>query len=238
MTSAIVTAQKSGGEPLLGIGQVLNRLSGDFPDITPSKLRFLEDQGLIEPARTRSGYRKFTQAHLERLRLVLTLQRDHYLPLKVIANFLAELDAGGDPAIPGAGSTRSASSILAPQAVLTRAEMLKQTGSSAKLLNDAISAGLLPAADVFSHDALQTLTALVALTPRGITPHHLRGMRALIERDVEFIERAVPMAAVRGDGVKQAEALEARLEVAAHLEAIRSSIVRSRVQAKTATRQN
>lgn len=235
--SVALNAQVPAAETMLGIGQVLNRLSGDFPDITPSKLRFLEDQGLIEPARTRSGYRKFTQANLERLRLILTLQRDHYLPLKVIAGFLAELDAGGDPAIPGATSTRSASSILSPQTVLTRAELLKQTGASAKLLNDAISAGLLPAADVFTQDALQTLTALVTLAPRGITPHHLRGMRALIERDVEFIERAVPVTGVRGDGVKQAEALDARLEVAAHLETIRSSVVRSRVQAKTATRQ-
>lgn len=228
---------QSGAEPLLGIGQVLNRLNGEFPDLTPSKLRFLEDQGLIEPARTRSGYRKFTQSNLERLRLILTLQRDHYLPLKVISSFLTELDAGGDPVIPGASNQRSASSLLSPQAVLTRAELLKQTGSSAKLLNDAISAGLLPAADVFSQDALQTLSALVALAHRGITPHHLRGMRTLIERDVEFIERAVPAATVRGDGVKLAEAMEGRLEVAAQLEQIRSSVIRSRLQAKSATRQ-
>lgn len=235
--SGVMSAADNTSEHLLGIGQVLNRLNSDFPDLTPSKLRFLEDQGLIEPARTRSGYRKFSQANMERLRLILTLQRDHYLPLKVIAGFLEEVDAGGDPAIPGAASPRTASSILSPQALLTRPELLKQTGASAKLLNDAISAGLIPAADVFTQDALQTLTSLVMLQQRGITPHHLRGMRALIERDVEFVERAVPSAQTRGDGVKQAESLETRLEVAAHLEAIRSSIVRSRLHVKTATRQ-
>jgi DNA-binding transcriptional MerR regulator len=236
--SLAVSTTENNSEPLLGIGQVLNRLNGDFPDLTPSKLRFLEDQGLIEPARTQSGYRKFSQANMERLRLILTLQRDHYLPLKVIAGFLEEIDAGGDPAIPGASSPRTASSILSPQALLTRPELLKQTGASAKLLNDAISAGLVPAADVFTQDALQTVASLVTLTSRGITPHHLRGMRALIERDVEFIERAVPSASAQGDGVKQAEALEARLDVAAHLEAIRASITRSRLHTKIATRKN
>ncbi len=237
MSSGVAHADQA-EDPLLGVGQVLNRLNGDFPDLTPSKLRFLEDQGLIEPSRTRSGYRKFSQANMERLRLILTLQRDHYLPLKVIASFLEELDAGGNPEIPGAASTRSAAQLRSPQVLLTRAELLKQTGSSTKILNDAISAGLLPAADVFTQEALLTLTALVKLSQRGVTPHHLRGMRAVIERDVEFIERAVPVASVKRDGVKQAEALEDRLDVAAQLETIRSSIIRSRLHVKTATRQN
>lgn len=236
--SIAVQNESQSFEPMLGIGQVLNRLSTEFPDLTPSKLRFLEDQGLIEPERTRSGYRKFTQAHLERLRLILTLQKDHYLPLKVIAGFLAELDAGGDPEIPGAVAPRFASSILSPQTVLTRAELLKLSGAQPKLLNDAISAGLLPASDVFTQDALQTLTALVTLAPRGITPHHLRGMKALVERDVDFIERAVPLAAARGDGVKQAQTLDAQLEVASLLEAIRGSVLRTRLQTKSATRRN
>lgn len=236
--SSVVSNPALAEEPLLGIGQVLNRLNGDFPDLTPSKLRFLEDQGLIEPSRTRSGYRKFSQANMERLRLILTLQRDHYLPLKVIAGFLEELDAGGNPVIPGTSASRSASQMRAPQVLLTRAELLKQTGASTKLLSDAISAGLLPAADVFTQEALLTLSALVKLGQRGVTPHHLRGMRAVIERDVEFIERAVPVASTTRDGVKQAEALEDRLDVASQLETIRASVIRSRLHVKTATRQN
>lgn len=236
--SIAVNSEQRAPEQLLGIGQVLNRLSSEFPDLTPSKLRFLEDQGLIEPARTRSGYRKFSQAHLERLRLILTLQKDHYLPLKVIAGFLAELDSGGDPEIPGGTVPRFASSILSPQTVLTREELLKQAGASNKLLSDAVSAGLVPAADVFTQDALHTLTALVSLAPRGITPRHLRGMRALVERDIDFIEQALPLASARGDGVKRAEVLEAQLEVANLLESIRGSVTRSRLLEKSATRRN
>ncbi|MSZ10561.1 MAG: MerR family DNA-binding transcriptional regulator, partial [Actinobacteria bacterium] len=69
---------------LFNIGQVLNTLSSTFPDLTPSKLRFLEEQGLVSPARTESGYRKFTELHIERIQIILELQRDQYLPLKVI----------------------------------------------------------------------------------------------------------------------------------------------------------
>ncbi|MDQ1529560.1 MAG: hypothetical protein QOH77_1350 [Actinomycetota bacterium] len=75
---------ESGGASLLSIGQVLARLNPEFPDLTPSKLRFLEERQLISPARTESGYRKFSPADLTRLRFVLTMQRDHYVPLKVI----------------------------------------------------------------------------------------------------------------------------------------------------------
>jgi len=74
----------------LSIGEVLNRLRGDFADITISKIRFLESEGLIDPQRTPSGYRKFTSTDLERLRYVLLAQRDQYLPLKVIKDILMQ----------------------------------------------------------------------------------------------------------------------------------------------------
>src|SRR4051812_33746402 len=73
---------------MLSIGQVLARLSPEFPDLSPSKLRFLEERQLIAPSRTESGYRKFSSADLERLRFVLSMQRDYYLPLKVIRGYL------------------------------------------------------------------------------------------------------------------------------------------------------
>jgi DNA-binding transcriptional MerR regulator len=78
----------------MSIGEVLGVLQPDFPDVTVSKIRFLESEGLIDPERTASGYRKFYQRDLDRLRFILTLQRDSYLPLKVIRERLAQFDAG------------------------------------------------------------------------------------------------------------------------------------------------
>jgi DNA-binding transcriptional MerR regulator len=78
----------------LSIGEVLALLQGDFPDVTISKIRFLESQGLLDPERTPSGYRKFYETDVERLRWILHQQREHFLPLKVIKDRLAEIDAG------------------------------------------------------------------------------------------------------------------------------------------------
>ncbi|MGQ7296830.1 transcriptional regulator FtsR [Quadrisphaera sp. KR29] len=92
---------RGGQEPLLTIGEVLARLAPEFGEVTHSKVRFLEDRGLVSPQRTPSGYRKFSATDLERLRTVLRLQRDQYMPLRVIREHLASLDEGREPA-PGA----------------------------------------------------------------------------------------------------------------------------------------
>ena len=91
----------SASSELLSIGQVLSRLTPAFPDLTASKLRFLELQGIVTPARTESGYRKFSSDDVERLRLALQLQRDHYMPHSVIRDYLGDLDAGRSPSHPG-----------------------------------------------------------------------------------------------------------------------------------------
>ncbi len=83
---------------LRSIGEVLATLRAEFPDVTISKIRFLESEGLVEPARTASGYRKFSHEDVERLRYVLAAQRDHYLPLRVIKDHLDALDRGLEPA--------------------------------------------------------------------------------------------------------------------------------------------
>ena len=213
-------------EPVLfSIGQVLERLQGEFGDLTPSKLRFLEEQGLVTPQRTKSGYRKFSQAHIERLRLILTLQREHYLPLKVIAEVLDEIDAGRDPLIPGA-TNRSASSILAPQRLLSRDELQRLTGAGSRFLGEAIATGLLPAAEVFPHEAVAELSALLKLAELGLTPRHLRNMRAAAERDADLIMQAVEARGVRGGSPS---AVEGALELGELLEIARAGVLRRRL---------
>ena len=92
--------------PRLTIGEVLAVLRDDFPDVTISKIRYLESEDLVHPQRTASGYRKFSRADVSRLRYVLTAQRDHYLPLRVIKDHLDALDRG-EP-LPGSASTPGA----------------------------------------------------------------------------------------------------------------------------------
>lgn len=92
----------SGTGAFLSIGEVLTQLRAEFPDVTISKIRFLEAEGLVEPERASSGYRKFSRADVDRLRFVLSAQRDRYLPLKVIREELAALDRGGLPISPAA----------------------------------------------------------------------------------------------------------------------------------------
>lgn len=207
---------------LLSIGQVLAALQDDFADLTPSKLRFLEDQGLVLPERTKSGYRKFSQEHVERVRLILTLQRDHYLPLKKIAEVLSELDEGRDPVIPGTAQ-RSASTILSSKQVLSSEELCQSTGANKRFLGEAIAAGLLPAAEVFPVDAVGQLTALMKLSYAGLTPRHLRTLRMAAERDAELLAHAISS---RGEKEGSPSAVDGSLELVEYLETVRSGVLR------------
>ena len=226
MAAAPAPAKTSGGTNLLSIGQVLARLSPEFPDLSPSKLRFLEERQLITPSRTESGYRKFSGADLERLRLVLSMQRDYYLPLKVIRGYLDDLDAGKEPTLPG-GVTVPGPSMLATERRLSRDELIKEAGANAMLLGDAVSASLITAADYYGEDVLAVLKALVELQRTGIEPRHLRGFRASAERELGLIESALIPVTRRKDASSRAKAAELAREIAGQLEVVRSSLIRS-----------
>jgi len=214
-----------GGSSLLSIGQVLAKLNPEFPDLTPSKLRFLEERQLVAPARTESGYRKFSSTDMERLRFVLTMQRDHYLPLKVIRGYLAELDAGRTPELPGGPAT--APSMLSGERRFSRDELIREAGANAMLLGDAITASLIMPADLFGEDSLAVLKSLVELQRSGIEPRHLRGFRAAAERELGLIENALMPVARRKDASSRARAAEMAREIAGQLEIVRSSLIRS-----------
>jgi len=213
----------SGG--VLSIGQVLARLTPEFPALTSSKLRFLEVQGIVRPRRTDSGYRKFTPTDLERLRLALTLQRDHYLPLVVIRDYLDQRDAGRDPELP---TVVPASIVPAPRRY-RRDDLLQAAGAGGPLLSEAVSVGLIPAAEVYDEAALGVLRALVALERHGIEPRHLRALRQSAERDVALIESALAPLLRRPDGASRARAGDAAPELARRLEEVRSAVVRTAI---------
>jgi len=217
-------ARIPGAAPLLSIGQVLARLTPEFPDLTPSKLRFLEEQGLVAPARTESGYRKFCAGDLDRLRLILSMQRDYYLPLKVIRRYLDDLDAGLAPTLPG-GAVPGPSMLTTRR--FRREELVREAGASAALLHDAVSASIILPADYYGEDALQVLRSLVELQRSGIEPRHLRGFRGAAERELGLIESALVPLSRRKDPSSRAKAAETAVEIAGQLEIIRSSLIRS-----------
>lgn len=226
MARSTARALPTGSAALLSIGQVLSRLTTEFPDVTPSKLRFLEEQGLVSPARTESGYRKFSSADVERLRMILALQRDHYLPLKVIRGYLDDIDAGREPVLP-AGVGGPAASLLSPATRLTRQGLAQESGASAALVQEAIAAGLVRGGDVFGDEAVTTLRALVDLGRSGIEPRHLRPLRVAVEREMSLIESVVASSARRGEASGSASAAEAAIGLASQLGTIRGAMVRS-----------
>lgn len=219
--AATPARERSASAGLLSIGQVLARLTPEFPDLTSSKLRFLEVQGIVSPSRTESGYRKFSAADIERLRLGLTLQRDHYLPLSVIREQLDDADAGGDT-----------SSFVPPPSIAPaprryrRDELLAAAGAGPQLLNDAISTGVITAQENYPETTVTLLRGLVALDRHGIEPRHLRSLRQGAEREVSLIESALSALLRRPDAASRAKASELAPELATRIDEVRSLFVK------------
>jgi DNA-binding transcriptional MerR regulator len=225
--SSAARSAESGPVDLLTIGQVLARLKSEFPDLSNSKLRFLEERQLVTPVRTPSGYRKFSPADVERLRFILGLQRDHYLPLKVIRQHLDDLDAGRPTSLPTGSAPVS---IVSHPRRLTRDELLDRTGASAGLLDDAISASLVSASDVYGDDAVTMLSSLVELSRSGIEPRHLRGVRASVDRDLGLVENALSSVARRRDAAGRARVAELSREITEQLDVVRGSLLRTALE--------
>jgi DNA-binding transcriptional MerR regulator len=213
----------------LSIGQVLSRLAPEFDGLTASKLRFLEVQGIVTPMRTESGYRKFTPTDLERLRLALTLQRDHYLPLAKIRDYLDVVDSGEQSALSTSSGVLPASIVATPRRY-RRDELLRASGASTTLLGAAVSAGLIAATDSYSDQSLALLRALVALDRHGIEPRHLRTIRQAAEREVALIETALAPLLRRADAGSRGKAGELAGELANRMDEVRSLFVRAALE--------
>ncbi|WP_087007506.1 MerR family transcriptional regulator [Gulosibacter sp. 10] len=227
MSSA--ASRNSGALPKLSIGQVLQRLGGEHPELTPSKIRFLEEQGLVHPARTSSGYRKFSDDDVERIRTILSLQRDYYLPLKVIGEHLEALDRGERPELPALASARpqhSSGSILEDAAELTREELLRRSGASKELLEQSQGAGLIPRAGRFHEDDLLVLSALMELESSGIGPRHLRPFRTAAQHEVGLVEQALGTLSRKPESTHRARTEAKAEELTAALERVRRGLVR------------
>jgi DNA-binding transcriptional MerR regulator len=201
----------------LGIGEVLALLRADFPDVSVSKIRFLENEGLIQPARSPSRYRKFAPADVERLRYILTAQRDQYLPLRVIKDQLdaVEEDGAGEPDRYPAYAGHPARPPH-PAGPLTRRELLEATGLDEAQLAELEDFGLVRRSGRhYGPDALAASRAIVALGGYGVQARNLRVLRASVERETALIEQVVaPILRQRSPGARDRARQTAR-EIAA-----------------------
>ncbi len=192
-----------------GIGEVLAQLRGEFPDVSVSKIRFLESEGLIQPARSPSNYRRFGPGDVTRLRYILTAQRDEYLPLRVIKDRLAAADGddGADLEGPGRRGGRRP---------LSRRELLDAAGIDDSYLTELEDFGLVRASGrQYGPDALAAAQIIVALGRYGVQARHLRAVRAAVERETALIEQVVaPTLRQRSPGSRDRAGQTAR-EVAA-----------------------
>jgi DNA-binding transcriptional MerR regulator len=221
--------------PRLTIGEVLAVLRDDFPDVTISKIRYLESEDLVHPQRTPSGYRKFSRADVSRLRYVLTAQRDHYLPLRVIKDHLEALDRGEPvPATAGPATTPPPAPGTADgeAAPLTPDQFARAAGLDPEQLADCVQFGLLATDADGRHPVadLAVARAAAGLARHGIEPRHLRVYRSGVEREAGLVEQLVaPVLRARSEEAR-ARATEKLRELAGLSAQLHTALLEARLR--------
>lgn len=236
------------GRARISIGEVLDQLRPDFPGLNISKIRYLESEGLVEPERTPSGYRKFSAQDVERLRYVLVAQREHYLPLKVIREHLDAMDRGLEPpALPTTGPqvprvVLSGDGMPSPEAFanggaelrLSKRELIETAEIDEALLEQLVAFGMVrmrPGSKHFDGDALVIAKAAGELAAYGLEPRHLRAFKTAADREVGLVEQAV--APIRGqrDPGSQARSEQAVRDLAALAVKLHATLVKAGLNA-------
>jgi len=227
----------------MNIGEVLDRLRPDFPGVTIPKIRFLEDKGLIKPERTPAGYRKFTIADVDRLRYILTMQRDHYLPLRIIGEHLDAIDRGLEPppidsvvptvpkvALAADGLPSAESFARSDHLRLSRKELLKIAGVDEELLDQLEQYGLIVPRTGTGHydtDALVIAQTARELAEFGFEPRHLRAFKTAADREVGLVEQVIAPHKRGRDAAAKARAEDTVSEIAALSVRLHATLVKS-----------
>ena len=236
-------ASTSSGRARFNIGQVLDQLRPEYAGVTIPKIRFLEDKGLIKPERTPAGYRKFSPDDVERLRYVLRMQRDHYLPLKVIGEHLDAIDRGLEPppidavvptvprvALAADGLPSAASFARRDNVRLSRRELIKIAEISEELLDQLEQYALItPRAGTghYDTDALVIARTARELADFGFEPRHLRAFKTAADREVGLVEQVVAPHKSSRDTAAKARAEEAVSEIAALSVRLHATLVKA-----------
>ncbi|MDO5031621.1 MerR family transcriptional regulator [Corynebacterium sp.] len=221
----------------MSIGVVLEQLNKQFPDVTVSKIRFLESEGLISPQRTASGYRRFTQDDVLRLTYILTTQRDHYTPLKVIREQLEAMDSGQVTAIASAAGQGdglvNAEQLRAPVVTrLTDADVAAKAGSTEEEVADLVKVGLIApdAAGFFNTDDVAVVSSAMALKAFGLDNRQLKSLRNNARRQADLITQvASPVANSKSDTAKQ-QAEELSQQITALVVSLHATLLKSDIR--------
>lgn len=178
-------------EDALSIGEVINLLRDDFPDVSISKVRFLESQGLLAPGRSEGGYRQFDSHDLARLQFILRQQRDHFLPLKVIKSKLTLWERGEEPDESSKSPTKARNLVSKPRPPISRADLLRRGNADESLLNELIEHGLLAKIDadedLYDPGAVGLITEAKRLLELGLEVRHLRTVKHAAERESDVL---------------------------------------------------
>lgn len=236
-------AATAGTRVRLNIGEVLDLLRPDFPGVTIPKIRFLEDKGLVKPERTPAGYRKFSADDVDRLRYVLRMQRDHYLPLRVIGEHLDAIDRGMEPppiepvvptvptvALAPDGTPSAESFARRDNLRLSRKELLKIAEISDDLLSQLEQYGLVvarPGTGHYDTDALVIATTARELAAFGLEPRHLRAFKTAADREVGLVEQVVAPQMRGRDAAARGRAEETISEIAALSVRLHATLVKA-----------
>jgi DNA-binding transcriptional MerR regulator len=224
----------------LSIGEVLEAIRGDFPDVSISKIRFLENEGLITPARTGSGYRKFYEPDVARLRYILALQRDEFLPLRVIRERLAQWESDGQPP---ASDDRDAASPPAEgdgrderDVRLERAELLEMAGLREEMLAGLEDFSVLERkSDGYDANDLAIARAAATLFGSGVEPRHIRMFGQSADREAAMLAQVVAPLERRRDPEARAEAARAVEVMAEAARSLRWALLRAALQDHVST---
>ena len=220
----------------LKIGAVVNALTTEFPDISVSKVRFLEGEGLISPERTESGYRKFTPADVDRIRYILRQQRDHFLPLKVIKGKLSAWERGIEPTTAPPAGPPPETYFAASRASMDAEELARSAGVPMRLVDDLVRHGVIEpdtdsGSEMFDDAAVDVARAAHRLTGHGLEARHLRAIRLAANREVDLFRQLTGPLLRHASPASKQQAAEVLADVAQAARELQETIVRSELRA-------
>ncbi len=236
-----MTSGEAASQRLLGISEVIGELKEEFSDISQSRIRYYDEQGLVEPRRTPAGYRKFTYGDVERLRFVLRMQKDRYWPLSHIRQVLDQMDSGDVPdtelraTLQVPQVTLDTDGMPTPQSItegsgatrLTRDELIDAAGIDGPTLDQIEQFELIrrrPQQKYYDADALVVASLVGQLAAVGLEPRHLRGFRTTADRELGLLDQVVPPAARQQAGGAADLAQLAALAVRLHTVLVRAGL--------------